>query len=60
VQVTVKSGWRTVSTRSAAVGAKCTFTSTVRFKRDPKRVTVTARFLGNAALRPTSASVIVK
>jgi len=62
VQVTIKAGKRTLSTRSVALGAKCAFTSRVTLRagavRGASRVTVQVRFLGNAALKPESASSV--
>lgn len=59
VQVTVKAGRRTLSTRTATLGAKCTFTSRVTLRaaslRGASRVTVQVRLLGSAALKPESA-----
>ncbi|MDA0179967.1 amidase family protein [Solirubrobacter phytolaccae] len=62
VQVVVKAGKRTLSTKQSALGAKCTFASRVTLRaaslRGAATVTVQVRFLGNAALKPESASSV--
>jgi amidase len=62
VRVVIKAGKRTVSTRTVALGAKCSFRSRVTVKastlRRAKSVTVQVRFLGNAALKPESAKSV--
>lgn len=60
VQVVVKAGTRTLSTKQAVLGSKCAFTSRVTLRaaalRGASTVTVQVRFLGNAALKAESAA----
>lgn len=56
VSVQVKRGARTISTRRVGLKADCGFSSTVTFARRLRgRLTMTVRFLGNAALLPRTA-----
>ena len=60
VSVQVKRGARTISPRRVGLKPDCGFSSTVSFARRLRgRLTVTVRFLGNAALVPRSARPVV-
>ena len=63
VQVTVKAGTRTVTTRRARVGRTCAWSLRLRFANRRRlgrtgRLTLRARYLGTAALLPRSAKAI--
>ena len=50
----VAAGGRTISSRRVRVDERCRFSSSVTFRRAPRRAVVVARFGGNHALRPRS------
>lgn len=62
VRVTIKSGGRTLSSRTARVAAGCTFRSQIRFSartlKGVQRLSTTVRFEGSAALLPRTARTV--
>jgi hypothetical protein len=56
VTVTFQKGNTTVSSRTVALRPDCTYSSRVTFRTRLGRLTVTARFLGNAFLRPKASA----